>query len=86
MMRLKTLLVMPALDNTWVRDWELPFPPFPGLGIRVDVYEVLNVDSVVVGDRGYDVTCIVHLEGTDAGGLTENRLRDLGFEEGLYPL
>lgn len=84
-MRLKTLLVMLAANQTWIRDYELLFPPFPGLGIRVDVYEVLNVDSVLVGDRGYDVTCIVHLEGVTGDTITEKKCRALGFEEGLYP-
>ncbi|HEX2622609.1 MAG TPA: hypothetical protein VHL11_20760 [Phototrophicaceae bacterium] len=83
-MPLKVLIVMPALQATWVRDMELLFPPFPGLGIRVDVYDVLNIDSVVVGDHGYDVTCIVHLEG-NAEHYTEKKFRSLGFEIGVYP-
>lgn len=82
-MGLKTLLVMPTRIGIWVREWELPITPFPGLGIRVDVYEVLNVDSVVVGDPGYDVTCIGHLEGTRE--ITEKRCEALGFEIAPYP-
>jgi hypothetical protein len=82
-MALKALLVMPVLSNTWVKDVELPFPPFPGLGLRLDTYEIFNVDSVVVLDPRYDVTCIGVLEG---GEITEKQIRRLGFEEGLYPL
>jgi hypothetical protein len=61
---------------------ELPFPPFPGLGIRVDTYEILNVDSVVIGDHGYDVTCIVQHEG---GPITAEKCVVLGFEIAPYP-
>jgi hypothetical protein len=84
-MSLNALLVMPTQDATWLMDLELPFSPFPGLGIRVDVYDILNVQSVVVGDSRYDVTCIVELEGADAGELTETKCRALGFEPGSYP-
>jgi hypothetical protein len=64
---------------------ELPFPPFPELGIRLDVYEMLNVESVVVGDPGYDVTCIVKLEDSDGSDITEEKCQALGFEIGPYP-
>ena len=83
-MPLKALIVMPVLGATWLRVLELPFPPYPGLGLRVDVYEVLNVDSVVVLDHGYDVTCICHLEGYPPAELTEKLLTSLGFEQGVY--
>ena len=56
--RLKALLVLGSGGATWTKEYELPFPPFPGLGIRIDVYDMLNVESVVVGDPGFDVTCI----------------------------
>lgn len=84
-MPLKTLLVMVVLGQTWIKDYELLFPPFPGLGIRVDVYDVLNVDSVLVGDRGYDVTCFVHLQSLELDRITEKTIKGFGFEEGLYP-
>jgi hypothetical protein len=84
-MPLKALIVWPTADATWLREMELPFPPFPGLGIRVDVYEVLNVRSVLVGDHDYDVTCIVELDGTDPTETTEERCRALGFDVGPYP-
>jgi hypothetical protein len=84
-MALKTLLVLVTSERVWVRDWELPIPPFVGLGIRIDTYEVLNVDSVVVGDRDYDVTCIVHFEGVELKDVTEKRCRMYGFIEGDYP-
>jgi hypothetical protein len=63
---MKAKIVLPTKDATWVRELDLPFPPFPGLGIRVDAYEMLNVRGVVVGDLGFDVTCIVELEGTNS--------------------
>jgi hypothetical protein len=75
---------MPTKDATWVQEMDLPFPPFPGLGIRVDVYEMLNVDCVVVGDHGYDVTCIVHLEDTAPSEVTKEKCKSLGFEIGVY--
>jgi hypothetical protein len=84
-MSLKTLLVMPTKGATWVSEIDLPFPPFPGLGIRVDAYDVLNVQSVIVGDSGYDVTCIVRLEEPAAEEMTETKCRSFGFEIGPYP-
>jgi hypothetical protein len=80
----KTLLVLGWNQPIWVKETQLPFPPFPGLGIRVDVYDMLNVDSVVVGDPGYDVTCICTLEG-DSEDYTASRIQALGFQEGGYP-
>jgi hypothetical protein len=85
---LKALLVLPWKKRIWVRDFMLPFPPFPGLDIRVDVYELLKVESVVVGDYGYDVTCLVTIQlavPSDAKHYTIERIRSLGFEEGGYP-
>ena len=81
---LNALLVLGWNQHIWVKEAQLPFPPFPGLGIRIDVYDMLHVDSVVVGDFGYDVTCICSFEG---GGeeYTEARVRSFGFEEGGYP-
>jgi hypothetical protein len=84
-MPLKALLVMLTPDATWRQEIELPFPPFPGLGIRIDVYELLNVQSVIVGDFGYDVTCIVQLEDVSPAELTEQKCKALGFEVGPYP-
>ena len=83
---LKALLVMPLKAATWTRTTTLPFPPFPGLGIRIDVYDVLNVDSVVIGDPGYDVTCFVQLESAPAdAGMLEKKCEALGFEITPYP-
>lgn len=84
-MALRAKLILPTQDATWVREIELPIPPFPGLGIRIDVYEMLNVQSVLVGDFGYDVTCIVQLEDTDPSEITTRKCRSLGFEVGPYP-
>jgi hypothetical protein len=84
-MPLNALIVLSTKDATWRMDMELPFPPFPGLGIRIDVYEILDVQSVVVGDSGYDVTCIVQFEDADPSEITDERLESLGFEVGPYP-
>lgn len=81
---IRALLVAPTPDGTWLREIRLPIAPFPGLGIRLDTYEVMNVDSVLVGDDGrwqIDVTCIVSRDG---GGATSQVLERLGFEEGVY--
>lgn len=84
MRKLKAKLVLPV-DQIWVRDYDLPMPPFPGLGIRLAVYDIFNVTSIVVGDFGYDVTCIGVLEGLSLEQHTEKLCRRLGFEPGLYP-
>jgi hypothetical protein len=78
------LLVLGWNKRVWTKSAKLPFPPFPRLGIRIDTYDMLHVDSVVVGDKGYDVTCICTFEG---GGddYTEAQVLALGFEEGGYP-
>jgi hypothetical protein len=81
---LKALLVLGWNQQIWVKEARLPFPPFPGLGIRVDVYDMLRVDSVAVGDLGYDVTCICTFEG-GVEGCSADRIRSFGFEEGGYP-
>jgi hypothetical protein len=82
---MRAKLVLPTKDATWVREMQLAFPPFPGLGIRVNVYEMLNVRSVVIGDHGYDVTCIVELEDAEPGSVTSQKCESLGFEIGPYP-
>ena len=82
-MALKALLVIPTKNATWRRYTELAIAPFPGLGIRLDVYDMVNVNSVVIGDPAYDVTCIVSPEsGTP---WTAAQLQRLGFEIGPYP-
>jgi hypothetical protein len=68
-----------------VSEFELPVAPFPGMGIRLDVYELVTVTSVVVGDPGYDVTCIVEIEDVPAGEITADKCRSLGFEISPYP-
>ncbi|MBZ3906034.1 MULTISPECIES: hypothetical protein [Streptomyces] len=82
---IRALLVAYTPDGTWLRELRLPVPPFPGLGIRLDTYEVVNVDSVLVGDDDrwdIDVTCIVSPDGGSV--LTAERWEGLGFEEGVY--
>jgi hypothetical protein len=80
---LKALLVLGANGAIWRKEHPLPFPPFPGLGIRLDVYDMVNVESVVVGDPGFDVTCICTVE---MGVVYDaDRLRSFGFERGDYP-
>ncbi|MCP3142210.1 hypothetical protein [Pyxidicoccus xibeiensis] len=83
---LKALIVLGWDKRLWRMDANLPFPPSPGLGIRLDTYELIQVDSVVVGDYGYDVTCICTIEGDD-GEYSDARLEQLGFElaEAGYP-
>lgn len=44
---IRALLVAPTREGTWLREIRLPFP---GLGIRLDTYDMVNVDHVVVGD------------------------------------
>lgn len=82
---IRALLVAPTDGGTWLREIRLPIPPFPGLGIRLDTYEMVNVDSVVVGDDDrwdIDVTCIVSWEG--GGTPTDEQWERLGFESGVY--
>jgi hypothetical protein len=81
---LKTRLVLLWNKSIWVKTVQLPFAPFPGLGIRVDVYDLLTVDNVVVGDFGFDATCICRFEGSTKR-YTIERVRSFGFEEGGYP-
>jgi hypothetical protein len=81
---LRALLVLGWNQQLWRKDANLPFAPSPGLGIRIDTYDMIQVDSVVVGDLGYDVTCICTIEG-DAGEYSAERLESLGFEQGGYP-
>ena len=81
---LKARLIVPDSKGTIFRkEVQLPISPYPGLGIRIDVYDMLRVDSVVVGDFGYDVTCICTVE--DGGSYTAEQLRLYGFEAGPYP-
>lgn len=83
-MSLKAQLVMPIRGSgTWVRTWELPIAPFPGLGIRLDDYDMVCVDSVVVGDHGFDVTCICSPEADSR--MSDEKLSALGFESAPYP-
>lgn len=82
---IRALLVAPTREGTWLREIRLPFPPFPGLGIRLDTYDMLNVDHVVVGDDyrwKIDVTCIVSPDGN--GTLSEEDWLRLEFESGVY--
>jgi hypothetical protein len=83
LMSLKALLVLGCNNAIWTKETELPFPPFAGLGIRIDVYDMVNVESVVIGDPGYDVTCICSVEGGVV--YDADRLRSFGFERGDYP-
>lgn len=66
-------------------EFDLSIPPFPGLGIRLDTYDMVNVTSVIVGDPEFDVTCIVENEGEDNRYLSEEDCKRLGFEEWSYP-
>jgi hypothetical protein len=80
---LRCKLVLPTRDATWVREVDLPFPPHPSLGIWLDAYDMVKVKSVIVGDAGFDVTCIVEPE--TAEDATDAKLEALGFEVAPYP-
>lgn len=82
-MKLRALLVSVSKHGTWLCTYELPIAPFPGLGIRLDVYDMVNVHGVVVGDPNHDVTCFVTPEGGEV--FEPARWMRLGFEEGTYP-
>jgi hypothetical protein len=81
--RLKALLVLGCNEAIWTKEAQLPIPPFPGLGIRIGVYDMLNVERVVIGDDGFDVTCICTVE--EGVVYDAYRLRSFGFQEGAYP-
>ena len=81
---LKALLVVGWRERVWPREIRLPFAPSPGTGIRLDAYDMVKVDGLVVGDLGQDVTCIRTWED-GAAPADERRVRELGFEEGGYP-
>ena len=79
----RALLVAVTKGASWTRTFELRIPPFVGLGIRLDVYDMVNVESVVVGDAKFDVTCIV---GPEPGrSFDADWLERLGFEIAPYP-
>ena len=63
---LRALLVLGWNQSIWRKTVNLPFAPFPGLEIRVDTYELIQLESVIVGDPGYDVTCICIIEGAQS--------------------
>lgn len=81
--RLKTLLVLMWSQGTWLKETTLMFPPFPKLGIRLDVYDLLVVDFVEVGLGEWDVVCMCSFEG-GGNSYTEARVRAFGFERGVY--
>ncbi len=80
---LRALLVTLNPGGTWVKSLTLPIPPFPGLGIRLDTYDMVEVISVVVGDVRYDVTCFVKPES--GATWTDQTWEKVGFEPGSYP-
>ena len=81
----RTRLVFSANDTRWVKDTDLPIPPFPGLGVRVDTYEVLNITAVTVGEPGCDAECEVE-EEEPTRGLTESDLQSFGFRKEPLPV
>ncbi|MGW4892944.1 hypothetical protein ACWEQL_11895 [Kitasatospora sp. NPDC004240] len=76
-------LLIEAEGKSWVRDLDLPFAPFPGMGVRVDAYEVLNVVTVLVDDPDGAVTCVV--AGDDGHEPTVKECASLGFVEFSEP-
>jgi hypothetical protein len=81
--RLRCLLVAVTAKATWTRRFDMNIAPFVGLGIRLDVYDMVNVTSVIVGDPKLDVTCIVAPEG--GGTFDPIWLERRGFEPAPYP-
>lgn len=79
----RTRLVLTADGERWVREYDLPIPPSPGLGLRLDVYEVLNVETVTVGTTGGFIESAVADE--DGGTPTKDWLRSHGFRREADP-
>ncbi|HET9168465.1 MAG TPA: hypothetical protein VFN97_03480 [Actinospica sp.] len=78
MISLGVRLVLPVADAVWTRDMELEIAPFPGLAIRVDTYEVLNVVSVRVPETGGRVRCVIGPDA-DSGPKSESGAAAFGF-------
>jgi|GEM_PF-2439380 len=74
----RSRLVLYVAGARWVKDADLPIAPFPGLGLRVDTYDVLNVAAVSVDASTGDVECAV-AEDEPAAGLTEKQCLLFGF-------
>jgi hypothetical protein len=72
-------LELPVADAVWTRDMELEVAPFPGLGIRIDTYDVLNVSAVRVAAAGQRVTCVVGLEDAAPGPVSAAVAESFGF-------
>lgn len=75
----RTRLLLTVGGERWLKDIDLPIAPFPGLGLRVDTYDILNVVSVSVGpaaDSGIECTVA---EDEPAAGLTEHHCLSFGF-------
>ncbi|WP_329283660.1 hypothetical protein [Streptomyces sp. NBC_01451] len=72
-------LIMEAEGKKWARYFDLAFAPFPGMGVRVDTYEVLNVDKVLVDDLDGGVTCFA--ADDDGREFTAKKCVSLGFAE-----
>ena len=83
---MKVMLVMFTETGTWLQEKELPFPPFPNLGIRLAPYEVFNIDTIVVDEPNhrFPIACIGHLDGSETTPLDDKAYHDLGFEKGVY--
>jgi hypothetical protein len=63
----------------WMREMLLPIPPFPGLGIRIDTYKMLNVEKLVIENNDHDVTCFVTPEGADLPNYNPINAGKFGF-------
>jgi hypothetical protein len=68
----------------WMRAMILPIPPFPGLGIRIDTYEMLNVEKVAIEHDGYDVTCFVRPDGPVLPGAKPLDAEAFGFQPSAH--
>lgn len=78
-LKAKIVLLNNQGHDPWIREMTLPIPPFPGLGIRIDTYEMLNVDRVAIGDDGYDILCLVSPEGGKA--FPAKACKEFGFQQ-----
>lgn len=77
-LKAKMVLMNNQGRDEWMREMILPISPFPGLGIRIDTYDMLTVDRVAIGENGSDVTCFVSPEGGEA--FTAKACKAFGFQ------
>jgi hypothetical protein len=82
--RYRTRLLLTVAGEHWEKDLSVPIAPFPGMGLRVDTYDVLNVTEVTVGAAGHGIEAVVE-EDEPASGFTERQCLAFGFHRGTDP-